>query len=173
MQSGDDDILKSMRRKYTVEDYKTVINKIHSAFPNAGIGADAIVGYPGETEEQFNNTYNLMKELAISHFHVFPFSKRKGTTAAKSENHIHSAVKKERSKILNMFGDAKLNLFAEKMIGKTSKVLFEYQNKNGLYEGYTTNFIRVEVESDIDLKNSIREIKITSVMNGKATAELI
>jgi len=173
LQSGDDEILKSMRRKYTVQDYKDVITKIRSAFPNAGIGADAIVGYPGETDEQFKNTYNLMKELPISHFHVFPFSKRKGTTAAKADNHIHSAVKKERSKVLNLFGDAKLDLFSRGMIGETSEVLFEFRNKSGLYEGYTTNFVRVQVESSIDLKNSIKAVKIVDVENGKATGVIV
>jgi len=173
LQSGDDDILKSMRRKYTVQDYKDVITKIRSAFPNAGIGADAIVGYPGETDEQFKNTYNLMKELPISHFHVFPFSKRKGTTAAKADNHIHSAVKKERSKVLNLFGDAKLDLFSRGMIGETSEVLFEFRNRSGLYEGYTTNFVRVQVESSVDLKNSIKAVKIVSVENGKATGVIV
>jgi threonylcarbamoyladenosine tRNA methylthiotransferase MtaB len=103
-----------MRRKYTVADYKRIINKIMTAFPNAGIGADVIVGFPGETKEQFENTFNLLKELPITHFHVFPYSKRKNTTAAKMENHIHSGVKKERVKTLMMFGDAKLNLLKTK-----------------------------------------------------------
>lgn len=173
LQSGDDDILMAMRRKYTVEEYKALINKIHTIFPNAGIGADAIVGYPGETDEQFRNTYELMKELPISHFHIFPYSKRKGTTAAKADNHIHSAVKKQRAKSLAILGDAKLNEFSQKMIGKISSVLFEFKNKAGLYEGYTTNFIRVEVKSDIDLKNTIREVLITSVINGKASGVLV
>jgi len=94
LQSGDDEILKQMRRKYTVADYKKVIGKLMSAFPNAGIGADMIVGFPGETKEQFENTYALVKELPLTHFHVFPYSKRKNTTAAKMENHIHHSVKK-------------------------------------------------------------------------------
>ena len=173
LQSGDDAILKSMRRKYTVADYKKIITKIKVAFPNAGIGADAIVGYPGESEEQFQNTYNLMKDLPITHFHIFPYSKRKGTTAIRSEHHIHSAVKKERSRTLNMFGDAKLDLFARDMIGQTSEVLFEFKNKQGLYEGYTTNFVRVQVPSDNELKNTIRTVRVTDVENGKATGILV
>lgn len=173
MQSGDDQILREMRRKYTVEDYKKIINKIITAFPNAGIGADVICGFPGETEEQFQNTYNLLKELPITHFHVFPYSKRKGTTAAKLDNHIHHDVKKGRVKSLMMFGEAKLSMFAEDQVGKTSNVLFERRNKDGFWEGYTTNFVRVVVKSDAELKNEIRSVHLTSAQNGRLFGELI
>jgi threonylcarbamoyladenosine tRNA methylthiotransferase MtaB len=173
MQSGDDDILREMRRKYTVEDYRKIINKIITAFPNAGIGADVICGFPGETEEQFQNTYNLLKELPITHFHVFPYSKRKGTTAAKLENHIHHDVKKGRVKALVMIGEAKLSMFAEDQVGKTSKVLFERRNKEGFWEGYTTNFVRVILKSDADLKNQIRSVHLASAQNGRLFGELL
>ena len=173
MQSGDDEILKSMRRKYTVSDYKRIIGKIMKAFPNAGIGADIIVGYPGESKEQFENTFNLLKELPITHFHVFPYSKRKNTTAAKMENHIHSTEKKDRVKTLNMFGDAKLNLFSEDQIGKKTKVLFERRNKKGLFEGYSSNYVRVQVDTDLDLSNVEREVLITKMVDGKCVGELI
>ena len=173
LQSGDDDILKAMRRKYTVADYKKIIGKIMAAFPNAGIGADVIVGFPGETKEQFENTFNLLKELPITHFHVFPYSKRKNTTAAKMENHIHSAVKKERVKTLMMFGDAKLNLLSEDQIGKRTKVLFERRNKAGLFEGYSSNYVRVQVNTDQDLSNVEREVLVTGMHQGKLIGELL
>jgi threonylcarbamoyladenosine tRNA methylthiotransferase MtaB len=173
LQSGDDEILKSMRRKYSVSDYKKIINKIMMAFPNAGIGADIIVGYPGESKEQFENTFNLLKELPITHFHVFPYSKRKNTTASKMENHIHSATKKERVKTLTMFGNAKLNLFAEDQVGKKTKVLFERRNKAGLFEGYSSNYVRVQVATDLDLSNVERDVFITGVADGKCTGELV
>ena len=173
LQSGDDEILKAMRRKYTVADYKRIIGKIMAAFPNAGIGADVIVGFPGETKEQFENTFNLLKELPITHFHVFPYSKRKNTTAAKMENHIPSAVKKERVKTLMMFGDAKLNLLSEDQIGKRTKVLFERRNKLGLFEGYSSNYVRVQVNTDQDLSNVEREVLVTGMLEGKLVGELL
>ncbi|MCO4794656.1 MAG: tRNA (N(6)-L-threonylcarbamoyladenosine(37)-C(2))-methylthiotransferase MtaB [Bacteriovoracaceae bacterium] len=173
LQSGDDQILSEMRRKYSISEYKKVINKIISAFPEAGIGADIICGFPGETEEQFQNTYKLLKELPITHFHVFPYSKRKGTTAAKLDNHIHHDVKKHRVKSLMMFGDAKLSMFAEDQVGRTSEVLFERRNKEGLWEGYTTNFVRVELDSKENLKNQVRTVHLTSARNGRLQAEFI
>ncbi len=173
LQSGDDEILKAMRRKYTVADYKRIIGKIMAAFPNAGIGADVIVGFPGETKEQFENTFNLLKELPITHFHVFPYSKRKNTTAAKMENHIHAAVKKERVKTLMMFGDAKLNLLSEDQIGKRTKVLFERRNKKGLFEGYSSNYVRVQVSTDQELSNVEREVLVTGMLEGKLVGELL
>ncbi len=173
MQSGDDEILKNMRRRYSVADYKKVINKLISAFPNAGIGADMIVGFPGETKEQFENTYHLAKELPITHFHVFPYSKRKNTTAAKLESHIHHSVKKDRVRTLLMFGDAKLNLFTEDQIGKKSRVLFERRNKQGLFEGYSSNYVRVQVQSDIELSNQIHEVYISRIENGKLFGEIL
>lgn len=173
LQSGSDEILKAMRRKYTTADYKKIVGKIMAAFPNAGIGADVIVGFPGETQEQFDATFNLLKELPITHFHVFPYSKRKNTTAAKLDNHIHSAVKKDRVRSLLMFGDAKLNLFSEDQIGTKTKVLFERRNKAGNFEGYSSNYVRVQVESDQDLSNLECEVLITSMDNGKLSGQLI
>ncbi|NOT80195.1 MAG: tRNA (N(6)-L-threonylcarbamoyladenosine(37)-C(2))-methylthiotransferase MtaB [Bacteriovoracaceae bacterium] len=173
LQSGSDEILKAMRRKYTTADYKKIVGKIMAAFPNAGIGADVIVGFPGETQEQFDATFNLLKELPITHFHVFPYSKRKNTSAAKLDNHIHSAVKKDRVRSLLMFGEAKLNLFSEDQVGTKTKVLFERRNKAGNFEGYSSNYVRVQVESDQDLSNLERVVLITSMDNGKLSGQLI
>lgn len=173
LQSGDDEILSAMRRKYTVSDYERIINKIISYFPDAGIGADVICGFPGETEEQFRNTYSLLKELPITHFHVFPYSKRKGTTAAKQDNHIPHDIKKQRVKTLMMFGDAKLSMFAEDQVGSNSDVLFERKNREGYWEGYTTNFVRVLLKSNEKLKNEIRTVHLTSASAGKLTGELV
>ena len=173
LQSGDDGRLSEMRRKYTVADYKRIIGKIVAAFPNAGIGADIITGFPGETQQQFDNTYNLLKELPITHFHVFPYSKRKNTTAAKMDSQIHSATKKDRVRTLLMFGDAKLNLFSEDQVGKRTKVLFERRNKEGKFEGYSSNFLRVQVDTEQDLSNMEREVLLTSFTNGKLNGELL
>jgi threonylcarbamoyladenosine tRNA methylthiotransferase MtaB len=161
LQSGDDDILSEMRRRYDVKEYRQIINKIITRFPNAGIGADVICGFPGETDEQFKNTYDLLKELPITHFHVFPYSSRKNTTAAKREDHIQHHIKKERVRALNMLGEAKLALFSEDQVGTISNVLFERENKDGLWEGYSSNFVRVFVKSSADLKNKILPVHMT------------
>lgn len=161
LQSGDDVILKEMRRRYNVDDYRNIINKVLERFPNAGIGTDMICGFPGETDEQFKNTFNLVKELPITHFHVFPYSSRKNTLAAKREDHIQHEVKKQRVRTLMMLGEAKLALFSEDQVGSSSQVLFERVNKEGCWEGYTTNFVRVYVKSDADLKNKILPVYLT------------
>lgn len=173
LQSGDDKILKLMRRKYDVAFYENVLQKIRKRFPNAGIGADMIVGHPTETEEQFQNTFNLAKSLSISHFHVFPYSSRKNTTAAKMEEHVQHTVKKQRVTTLNMLGDAKLNLFTEDQVGLSSEVLFERKNKEGLWEGYTRNYVRVFVKSSADLKNQIYRVSLTKLKDGKLQGEIL
>jgi threonylcarbamoyladenosine tRNA methylthiotransferase MtaB len=173
LQSGSDEILTAMKRKYDVNFYKSVINKIIARFPNAAVGADMIVGFPGETQEQFEETYALAKELPITHFHVFPYSKRKGTIAARSENHIHVGVKKERSRALHMFGEAKLAMLSEDMVGMTTDVLFERRNKEDFFTGYSTNFVKVHVKTDSDLKNEIRKVHLTHFKDGKLYGELL
>lgn len=173
LQSGDDDILKAMRRKYTVADYKRIISKIKTAFPNAAIGADMIVGFPGETEEQFLNTFNLARELPITHFHVFPFSKRKNTTAATIPGQIQHGVKKARVKQLIMLGEAKLNAFTHDNVLKTSEVLFEQSKVPGTWTGLTSNYLKVKVESETDLNNQIKKVKLTKFAEGSLIGEMI
>ncbi|MFZ4714652.1 MAG: tRNA (N(6)-L-threonylcarbamoyladenosine(37)-C(2))-methylthiotransferase MtaB [Bacteriovoracaceae bacterium] len=173
MQAGDDTTLKNMRRKYTVADYKKVIETIKQFYPNAAIGADMITGFPGETEEQYLNTFNLARELPITHFHVFPYSKRKNTTAAAMEGHIQHGVKKDRVRRLIMLGEAKLDHFMHENIGRTSEVLFEEQDKNGYWSGLSSNYIRVKVKSDDDLKNKILSVKMEEVKDGVIFGTLI
>lgn len=169
LQSGDDEILKSMRRKYDVAYYKNTISMIKSYFPHAAIGADVIAGYPGESEEQFNNTYNLMNELPITHFHVFPFSKRKGTTASRLPDYIQSDVKKARVKKLIELGDKKLLDFTKQQAGRQASVLFERQDKQGFWSGYTSNYLKVKFASDQDLKNQILTGQLELDSNGFLT----
>lgn len=172
LQSGNDDILKAMKRKYSVEEYKRIINKIITKFPNAGIGADIICGFPGETEAQFQDTFNLVKGLPLTHFHVFPYSSRKNTLAAKMEEHIQHHVKKSRVKALMMLGEAKLNMFTEDQVETTSNVLFERKNKKGLWEGYTSNFVRVYVKSEEELRNQIRPVYLSHIDQNMLLGEL-
>lgn len=172
LQSASNDILKSMRRKYDIAQYREMQAMVQSYFPNAAFGADVIVGYPGESEEQFLETFNFLRHSPITHFHIFPYSKRKGTTAAKLDDQIQVGVKKDRVKTLMMLGDAKLDEFSQNAVGQTSEVLFE-SLQDGYWEGYTSHYLRVRVKSDLDLKNEIKNIKLSSFIAGKLYGELV
>lgn len=170
LQSGCDEILSSMRRKYDVAFYRNVVSMVKEFFPDCSIGADVIVGYPGETEDQFMETYRLLKELPITHFHVFPYSKRKNTTAAKLEDQIQAGVKKERVKTLINLGEEKKLAFAQDLVGKTNNVLFE-REKDGYFEGYTSHYIRVAMKSEQDMQNKILPVSLQSLSGGKLIAQ--
>jgi threonylcarbamoyladenosine tRNA methylthiotransferase MtaB len=171
LQSGSDDILSSMRRKYNSSQYKEILAMVRSYFPHAAFGADIIVGYPGETEEQFLETFNFLRTMPITHFHVFPYSKRKGTTAAKLSQQIQSDIKKDRVRTLMMLGNAKLDEFSNEMVGKKTEVLFENEI-DGYWEGYSSNYLRVRMKFNENLKNTIKEVRITSFIGGKLYGEI-
>ena len=173
LQSGSDTILKSMRRKYDVQQYKSVISKLKEAFPSCAIGADIILGHPGEDTEDFNDTYQLLKDLPITHFHAFPYSKRQGTTASNLPGHISGEIKKDRVSLVNNLGNQKLISFSEAMVGKFNEVLFERRNKEGLFEGYTSNFVRFAVDTEEDLSNQIRKVFIEEASNGALSGKLV
>ena len=172
LQSGSDSILSSMRRKYSISQYKEILEMVKGYFPDAAFGADVIVGYPGETEEQFLETFNFLRTSPITHFHVFPYSKRKGTTAARMDNQIQSGVKKDRVRTLMMLGDAKLDEFSFNQIGKETSVLFESFN-DGYWEGYSSQYLKVRVKSDWDLKNTIYPVKLTDYVGGVLKGEIV
>ena len=158
LQSGDDTILREMKRKYNRSGYEEILQKIVQTFPQAGIGADIICGFPGETEDQFQNTQQLLENSPITHFHVFPYSRRKNTPAAKREEQILHAVKKDRVRRLRELGEKKLIAFARRQQGTVQQVLFEQKNRQGLWEGYTPQFVRIAVESNADLNNRIEDV---------------
>jgi threonylcarbamoyladenosine tRNA methylthiotransferase MtaB len=159
LQSGSDSVLNGMRRKYDVARYKEVLAMVKGYFPQAAIGADVIAGFPGESEKQFLETFNLLREQPITHFHVFPFSKRQNTTAAKLPEQVASAEKKRRVRDLIRLGDAKLDAFARELAGIRTQVLFESQ-KDGLWEGYTPHFVKVRMRSGENLTNQIRPVML-------------
>ena len=159
LQSGSDSVLKRMNRKYTTEEYRNTVNMIRKYMPNAGITTDIIVGFPGETEEEFQETYDFVNEIGFSRIHVFKYSPRKGTPASEFDNQIHGSVKHSRSERLIELGNQLANRFMEKFIGKRMEVLFE-ENKGGYFEGYTTNYLRVKVEAEKDLHGEILPVKI-------------
>ncbi|MCY4644364.1 MAG: tRNA (N(6)-L-threonylcarbamoyladenosine(37)-C(2))-methylthiotransferase MtaB [Bacteriovoracales bacterium] len=166
LQSGSDSILKAMRRKYDVKTYRQVIEKIKTKYPHAGIGADIIAGFPGESEEDFESTFKLLEELPVTHFHVFPYSKRQKTTAAKLPEQIPYAVKKKRVQALLSLGEKKFLDLAKARVGKETSVLFEKRNPAGKWEGYSSNFIRVAVDSKENLANQILRVRPTTLGKG-------
>ena len=125
LQSGDDVILKSMRRKYSTDEYFEKIQAIRHSFPEASFGADVIAGYPGETEESFHKTLAFVRKTGLSHLHVFPYAKRQKTTAAKLPFQIQSSVKKDRVRELIDLGREQKQLMQNNLLGKKFKVLFE------------------------------------------------
>ncbi len=161
LQSGSDKVLKLMRRKYDSAFYKEVLAMVKEYFPQASVGADIIAGFPDETEEDFLATFNLLRESAVTHFHVFPFSKRQNTTAAKMPEQVPSAIKKKRVRDLIMLGEAKLDELSISMVGSRVSVLFESQ-KDNVWEGYCPQFVKVKVHSKEDLTNQIKQVQLMS-----------
>ena len=173
LQSGSDKILKMMRRRYLTSLYKSRIEFIKTLMPHCCIGADVIVGFPGETEEDFLRTYNFLNELDISYLHVFTYSERENTLAAEMQNSIPISIRKQRNRMLRILSEKKLRAFYNQFIGQTATVLFEGDNKNGFMHGHTDNYIKVKYPFDPDLVNTLQEVKLTAVdNNGDMKCEL-
>ena len=174
LQSGDNEILKSMRRDYSSGFYKDLIMKLKSNIPDIGIGADVIVGFPGEDEEKFKNTYRLIEELPLSYLHVFTYSQREGTDAFGYEGQITESVKKERGSLVKKLGEHKSNIFREGFIGKICNVLIENtrDRETGLLKGYTDNYIPVILKGGNGLMNKIVSVRITEMSDDVAIGEL-
>ena len=162
LQSGSPTVLKRMNRKYTPEQYKDIVNIIRQYMPNAGITTDIIVGFPGETDEEFNETYEFVKEIGFSRIHVFKYSPRRGTPAAKYEKQVDGNVKNIRSERLIYLGEELMKRFNSNFIDATLSVLLEEKSKKDkdLMEGYTTNYIRVKAKKDLSLIGQIVDVKI-------------
>lgn len=174
LQSGSDSVLKRMNRKYTTDEYRNIVEIIRKYMPNAGITTDIIVGFPGETDEEFLETYNFVKEINFSRIHVFKYSPRKGTPAAKFENQIDGNIKNQRSEKLIALGEELMEKFSSNFIGANLSVLFEEEsNKEGYIEGYTTNYIRVKVKDSPNIIGEIKEVKIKEVHKDFLVGEVI
>lgn len=146
LQSGSDQMLKSMKRRYLTTLYTQKVEQIKKKMPDACIGVDVIVGYPGETEDEFLKTYNYLNALPISYLHVFTYSERPGTEAAAMENQVPLAIRNKRSKMLRILSVKKRNAFYEMHYDTTHQVLFEGQSKNGFMFGFTPNYVKVKTE---------------------------
>lgn len=159
LQAGSDATLKRMNRKYTTKEYLDKINKIRGYLPNIAFTTDVIVGFPGETDEEFEETYNFIKEVNYSELHVFPYSPRRNTPAAKMKNQVNDQVKHERTnRLLQLSKELNYN-FAMKQIGKTLKVLFEKRDGDYLI-GHAGDYLKVKVKTSDDLIGEIIDVKV-------------
>ena len=165
LQSGCDETLKRMKRRYTTEEYKTIVDRLRAAIPNVSITTDVIVGFPGETNEEFDKTYEFLKDIELTHMHIFKYSPRKGTPAATMENQVDPSTKHERSEKLLQLNEENFKKFGQKMLDKEFNVLFEQKVGDNKFEGLTENYVKVIVESDKDLSEQILKVKITDVKN--------
>ena len=163
LQSGSDDLLKLMKRRYLTKLYTDRIAKIREVMPDSCIGVDVIVGFPGETEEKFLETYNFLNELPISYLHVFTYSERENTEAAEMQGVVPIPERKQRSKMLRILSEKKKMAFYRTQIGKTLPVLWEHENKNGVMYGFTENYVRVQKPFDENSINTIETLKLNKI----------
>lgn len=172
LQSGSNKILRMMRRRYLRELYVDRVEKIRMLMPHACIGVDVIVGFPGETEEDFMETYHFLNELPISYLHVFTYSERANTPAAEMEGVVPQKIRSKRSKMLRILSEKKRRKFYEENIGTTATVLFEEDVENGKMYGFTENYIRVAASYDPLLINELKKVKLTGLNDeGKMEVE--
>ena len=163
LQSGCDETLKRMNRRYTTKEYKDIVDKLRQKMPNVAITTDVIVGFPGETNNEFSQTYEFLRDIELSQMHVFKYSPRKGTPAADMENQIDPQMKQMRSDKLIALNKQNFTNFAKKFEGQEFNVLFEQNIGENKYEGLTPNYIRVIVESEEDIQGKILKTKINDV----------
>ncbi len=159
LQSGCTETLKRMNRRYTAEEFFEATNRLRAKFPNAALTTDIIVGFPGETVEEFNETYEFLKKIKFYHMHVFKYSPRKGTKAAVMPNQVDSKIKEIRSKKLIELSDESELEYNKSYIGKKVQVLFE-EKDNGYYKGHTKNYMVVKYRTDEGLENKIKDVMI-------------
>lgn len=165
LQSGDDEILQKMRRKYLTELYLNRIQHIKKVMPDACIGVDVIVGFPGETHEHFLNTYNFLNQLNISYLHVFPYSERANTTAKKLPGKVPQNIKNERAQMLRILSEKKKRAFYDGQIGKRWTVLWEDENHNGWMQGFTENYLRFTTPYEAHKSNSLETVLLHTINN--------
>jgi len=173
LQSGSDDVLKAMRRHYDTKLYKKVAQKLKKLAPEIALTTDVIVGFPGETEKNFKESYEFVKAIGFAKVHVFPYSKRTGTVAALLPNQIPDDVKKSRAKTLQKLSDELRAEFFETQIGRVYPVLIENKNKKNEWEGLTPNYIQVRVNSGENLQNKIVDVKLTKLKGLFVEGEIV
>ncbi|MBR4964267.1 MAG: tRNA (N(6)-L-threonylcarbamoyladenosine(37)-C(2))-methylthiotransferase MtaB [Alistipes sp.] len=174
LQSGSTHILGLMRRRYTAEKYRERIAKIRSLMPDAFLGVDVIVGFPGEGEEEFMETYRLLEQVEASYLHIFPFSERPGTPAVDMPGKVQPRISTERVERLEELSTRLHRAFSEKFIGTERSVLFESTDHNGMMYGYTDNYLRVSAPYDLNYINTICNVKLVAFdADGNICSEII
>lgn len=169
LQHGSDTILKKMNRRYTIQEYKNLIEKIASKIPKICLGTDIMTGFPGEGEQEFEEMYKNLQEMPVAHYHVFRYSPRPGTRAYDFSDQVHSKTAKERAKRLRKLGKSKKEKFVSHYNGQKVEVLAEQIDENNILTGYTDNFIRVKFEGKQEDVNTIKTIVIKE-RNGEQLA---
>lgn len=174
LQSGSNKILKAMRRRYIRELYSDRVAKIKSVMPHCCIGVDVIVGFPGETDDDFLETYNFINELDISYLHVFTYSERDNTDAIHLKNVVPMNIRKKRNKMLRILSAKKLRHFYEQHLGQTRPVLFEADKTQTFMHGFTDNYIKVKTPFNASLINQLKDVTLTSILaDGSVEAEMM
>ena len=174
LQSGSNSILKLMKRRYNRELFANKLLQIKQTIPNVFIGVDVIVGFPGETENDFDDTYNLLNELKPAFLHIFPYSERPNTPAAKFEGKVNPKDIKRRTEKLHQLSDLLHRNFYEENIGRSEQVLFEGANRKGIMYGFTKNYVNFEVDYRKELVGKIVSVKLTGLSDtGNLKAEII
>jgi len=173
LQSGSNFILKKMRRRYLRELYAERVSKIRKVIPDACIGVDVIVGFPGETDQYFLETYNFLADLDISYLHVFTYSERENTIAAKMEEVVPISIRNKRNKMLRGLSAKKRRAFYESQLGKIKTVLFENQNHQGYIHGFTENYVKIKTPWNPYLANTLQKVKLNNIdQEGLVRAEI-
>lgn len=179
LQSGSNSVLRRMVRRCKTDDFKDLIIRARNEIPNFNLTTDIIVGFPGESDEEWQDSIKFIEESLFSHIHIFTYSKREGTKAASLANQVSTKIKKERSRQLHTLAKSMRQICLHEQINKSHSVLWEARNENNAWTGYTDNFIRVESKSaydlDLDLENNISKIKITDIASDAShcIAELV
>jgi threonylcarbamoyladenosine tRNA methylthiotransferase MtaB len=152
-----------MRRRYKRELYANRVARIKELMPDCCIGVDVIVGFPGETREDFIDSYNFLNELNVSYLHVFTYSERQNTPAAEMKGSVPGSTRAERSKMLHILSDKKRRAFYESQLGKKGEVLFEGDIKDGCMHGFTCNYVKVKTKFDPVLVNEVKTVLLTEI----------
>ncbi len=172
LQSGSDKILKLMRRRYKSELYRSRVKAIKKHIPHCCIGVDVIVGFPGESDDDFLDTYNFLKDLDISYLHVFTYSERANTPAAEMQNVVPVAIRRERNEMLRILSEKKKRAFYEQFLGQTKKVLLEKTKNDNFLTGFTSNYIKIRISSKALYVNNIAEVKLQTI-NEKGNVDVV
>jgi len=172
IQSANDDMLAAMNRRYTVDEYRTLLQQAHDSIDGICLGTDVIVGFPGETEERFMDTFRNLREMPFAYFHVFSYSERGHAKSRKLGDKVPQKEIERRSQKMRDLSNRKRRLFFEKNLGSRQQVLFE-QKKNGVWNGLTDSYIRVHVESDFDLKNQFAPVLLEDITGKAMRARLL